>query len=79
MTALVCVRAETDQDIPTWGVEVFKARMNGDSAIPEQRAAMLNERRAFVSPLRFYRWCGLFLMAVGTAIFMWQQWNTGVG
>ncbi len=79
MTALVCARAEMDQDVPTWGVAVFKARMSGDKATPEQHAAMASERQALVSPLRFYRWCGLFLVAAGAAIFIWQQWSTGAG
>ena len=53
-TWLVCTRAELDQDAPTWGTEVFKALMDGCRS-PEQHAAMLEERRAFVSPLRFHR------------------------
>lgn len=73
-TWLVCARAELDQDAPTWGTEVFKARM-GERRSPEQHAAMLEERRAFVSPLRFYRRCGMVLAAVGGAGFIWQQWG----
>ena len=74
LTCLVCIRAEMDQDVPTWGVEVFKARMNTTSS-PEQRAAMHDERMAFVSPLRFYRSCGAALIAIGAAGFIWQQWT----
>jgi len=74
MTWLVCVRAEMDQDTPTWGAEVFRARMGGQGS-PEQRAAMLEERRAFVSPLRFYRRCGIVLAVIGAAGFIWQQWG----
>ena len=73
-TWLVCVAAELDQDAPTWGAEVFKARMN-ERRSPEQQAAMLEERQAFVSPLRFYRRCGMFLAAIGGAGFIWQQWG----
>jgi hypothetical protein len=76
-TALVCVRAEMDQATPTWGTEVFKARMD-QSGSPEQRAALSEERRRFVSPLRFYRWYGIFLVAIGLAGFLWQ-WCSGHG
>lgn len=77
-TWLVCARAEMDQDTPTWGTEVFRARLDRTSS-PEQRAAMLDERRAFTSPLRFYRWCGIFLTIVGLAGFVWQQRLLGRG
>lgn len=73
VTWLVCVRAEMDQDAPTWGTEVFKARMKGGSS-PEQRAAMLEEQHAFTSPLRLYRRSGMFLTFVGLFGFIWQQW-----
>jgi len=72
MTWLVCLRAEMDQDTPTWGVAVFKARMGSQGLPPEQRAATLDERQTFVSPLRFYRWCGIVLVGVGAAGFIWQ-------
>jgi hypothetical protein len=72
-TCLVCVTAELDRNAPTWGVEVFRARLTKPSS-PEQRAAMLDEGRLFVSPLRFYRWCGLFLMLVGEVGFAAQHW-----
>jgi hypothetical protein len=74
-TWLICIKAELDQDVPTWGTEVFKARMDGHRS-PEQRGAMLEERRAFVSPLRFYRRCGMALAAVGAAGFILQQWGS---
>ncbi|HYZ24176.1 MAG TPA: hypothetical protein VE690_18655 [Rhodopila sp.] len=76
MTWLVCTRAELDQDTPTWGVQVFKAKFDSPAS-PEQRAAMTEERHAFVSPLRFYSRCGIFLAAIGAAGFIWQQWNPG--
>ncbi len=71
---LICTLANLNQDAPTWGVEVFRARMSGHGS-PEQRAAMLEERQAFVSPLRFYRWCGIGLALMGAAGFAWQQWR----
>ena len=74
-TWLVCTRAELDQDTPTWSTEVFKARMDGRRS-PEQHAAMLEERRAFTSPLRFYRRCGMVLAAVGAAGFIWEHWGS---
>lgn len=72
---LVCVRAELDQNTSTWGTEVFKTRMN-ERRSPEQHAAMLEDRRAFVSPLRFYRRCGMILAVIGAAGFIWQQWGS---
>ena len=39
----------------------------------EQRAAMFDEKRASLSPLRFYRWCGVVLIVAGAAGFTWQQ------
>ncbi len=59
-TTLVCVMAELDNDVPTWGTEVFRARMDHGRS-PEQRAAHHAERAAFVSPIRFYRNCGITL------------------
>ncbi len=78
MTWLVCLRAEMDHDAPTWGAEVFKAQLERQQYSPEQRASMLEERRVFVSPLRFYRWCGIFLAAVGLIGFVWQNWFKAV-
>ena len=74
-TWLICTMAELDQDAPTWGTEVFKARL-GARRSPEQYAAMLEERQAFVSPLHFHRRCGVILAAVGGAGFVWQQWGS---
>jgi hypothetical protein len=72
MTAFTCVSAELGEDVPTAGVELFKSHMGGGT--PEQRAAMLEEKRGFVAPLRFYKWCGMFLIIVGVAGFIWQQY-----
>ncbi len=74
LTLFICTRLSLDQDAPTWGTEVFKARMANHKS-PEQRAAMVEERRAAVSPLRFYRWCGVLLTVAGAAGFAWQQWQ----
>ena len=73
-TWLVCIRAELNQDAPTWGTEVFKASLD-ERRSPEQHTAMLEERRAFTSQLRFYRRCGMIVAAAGGAGFIWQQWG----
>ena len=73
LTWLICSMARMDQDAPTWGMEVFRARMR-DGGSPEQRAAGSAEREAFLSPLRFYARCGMVLAAVGAAGFCWQLW-----
>lgn len=67
-TLLLCTLFTLNEDVPTWGTEVFRARMD-HPASPEQRAAMAEERRAYLSPLRFYRWCGIVLIAAGAAGF----------
>jgi hypothetical protein len=68
----VCTAVSLYEDAPTWGTEVFKARIAG-RGLPEQRAAMLDEKRASLSPIRFYRWCGVVLVVAGAAGFIWQQ------
>ena len=78
MTCLVCDRAELDRNNPTWGTKVFKAQMDRRHS-PEQRAATMEEDRVFLSPLRFYRWCGVFLMLVGLVGFAVQHWAFSSG
>src|SRR4051812_34159954 len=41
-TLLVCTSFNLHEHAPTWGVEVFKVRMDSHGS-PEQRAAMLDE------------------------------------
>ncbi|MBP0494934.1 hypothetical protein [Roseomonas indoligenes] len=74
LTTLVCVLAELNQDTPTWGIGVFKARMDS-SGSPEQRAAMLADRQTLTSPIRFYRRCGLALVGLGIAGAIFQAWR----
>jgi hypothetical protein len=70
-TLLVCTSFNLHEGTPTWGVEVFKARIDSHGS-PEQRAAMLEGRRADLSPLRFFRRCGAVLLIAGAAGFLWQ-------
>ncbi len=74
MTWLVCTLVALDEAAPTWGAEVFRSRMSG-SGSPEQRAAACAEHDAALSPVRFYRWCGIALVAVGAAGLAWQYWT----
>jgi hypothetical protein len=67
-----CTAMNLYEDAPSWGTEVFKARI-ASAVPPEQRAAMFDEKRASLSPLRFYRWCGVVLLVAGGALFAWQQ------
>jgi hypothetical protein len=39
---------------------------------PEQRAAIAEERARSVAPMRFYRWCGIVLLVIGIAGFVWE-------
>lgn len=71
-TWLVCTLASLNQEVPTWGVNVFKAGMERPRS-PEEREAAHAERQAMLSPLRFYGWCGAFLAAVGIAGAAWQM------
>jgi hypothetical protein len=72
LTLFVCTSIDLREDAPTWGIEVFKARL-ARHGLPEQRFAMLEERGRTVAPLRFYRWCGVALVAAGIAGFVWLQ------
>ena len=74
MTLFVCTQFSLDEEAPSWGAEVFRARMNR-SASPEERAALIERRRANREPLRFYRWYGAVLVAAGVLGFAWQQWR----
>jgi hypothetical protein len=68
----ICTAVNLYEDAPTWGTEVFKARIASHSS-PEQRAGMFDEKRASLSPIRYYRWCGVVLVVAGAAGFTWQQ------
>jgi uncharacterized membrane protein YdcZ (DUF606 family) len=69
---LVCTSLSLHDDIPTGGTEVFRTRMAAHGS-PEQRAAMLDEKRSRLSPLNFYRWCGVVLIVAGMSGFIGQQ------
>lgn len=74
-TWLVCLRAELDQDVLTWGTEVFRAHLE-QRRPSEQREAAKAERHALLSPLRFYARCGMALAAAGLAGVLWQLWTS---
>ncbi len=74
LTLLLCTLFELNAEVPTWGTEVFRARMTTHGS-PEQRAAMREDARATLSPLRFYRWCGAALLLAGGLGLAWQQWR----
>lgn len=70
----VCTSMSLRDETPISGTEVFRARMT-DQKSPEQRAAMHAEKHALLSSLRFYRWCGVALIAAGAAGFARQLWE----
>ena len=74
LTLLVCSQFTLDEHAPTWGARVFAARMAAGGS-PEDRAAAAEARRAALAPIRFYRWCGLFLVTVGCAGVAWGYWR----
>lgn len=73
LTWLICTDLDLGDATPASSVAVFRALMESSRA-PEQRAAEQAERRARLSPLPFYRWCGIVLTVIGAAGFLWQHW-----
>jgi hypothetical protein len=59
----ICTSGELREHSPTSAV--------GRS--PEQQAAIAEERVRSVAPLKFYRWCGIVLLVIGVARFVWEQ------
>jgi len=74
VTTLVCLRAEMSEDVPTWGRAPFEARLTNRGSV-EERTAMAEARSRAVSPLRYYRACGLLLIAAGLAGTVLQLWE----
>ena len=62
----ICTSGELREHSPTLAV--------GRS--PEQRAAIAEERLRSVAPLKFYRWCGIVMLVIGIAGFVWEQWQS---
>jgi hypothetical protein len=75
-TWLICTHLELDDDTPTAGIAVFRARMSPERS-PERRAAVQAERQVRLSPVPFYRWCGIALTVIGAVGFVAQQWMAG--
>ncbi|MGY4802244.1 hypothetical protein ACVMLK_12405 [Teichococcus aerofrigidensis] len=73
LTTLICVRAELAEAVPTWSRAMFESRMRG--APPRGEAALREERRLHRASLRYYRGCGLVLIAAGLAGTLWQIWR----
>jgi hypothetical protein len=73
-TLFVCTRFSLDEDAPMGSIATFHARMQ-TSGSPEERAAREAARAEAMSPLRFYRWCGVVLLVAGVAGFVWQRWH----
>jgi hypothetical protein len=74
LTLFVCVRFSIDEASPTWGTEVFRARMTRPRS-PEQRAADATERAAFAPTIRFCRCCGTVLILAGGVALAYQRWG----
>jgi hypothetical protein len=74
MILSVCTSFQMRDDKPTWGVEVFKARMASPRP-REQHWADAEEKVRVLASLRFYRWCGVALLVAGAAGFIWQLWQ----
>jgi len=78
---VICTHAELDDDTPIASTAAFRARLSPERS-PEHRAAALAGRRLRLSPLRFYRWCGIALTVIGAAGFAWKRrvagWRPGL-
>lgn len=72
MTLFVCTSINLYDDVPNSSPHVLKAQIAHQGS-PEQRAARQEEKQVRLSPLGFYRWCGIGLLAAGVAGFAWQH------
>ena len=68
----ICTAMNLYEDAPSWGTEVFRARIASHGS-PEQRAAMFDEKRASLSPFGFTAGAALCSVVFGAAGFTWQQ------
>ena len=60
----ICTSAELHEQTPTSATESRRS--------PGQRAGIAEERARSVAPLKFYRWCGIVLLVIGIAGFVWE-------
>ena len=67
LTWLICSQAALNQDAPTWGAHVFRARMLRGKGHGDAEDAGL--------PFRFYARCGMAVAAIGGAGSAWQYWR----
>ena len=74
LTTLICVQAELSEDVPTWSRSLFESRAVRPRS-DEERGAGTEARERAISPLRYYRGCGLLLIAAGLLGTVWQLRN----
>jgi hypothetical protein len=74
LTAFICGHAELQNDVPAAGTAIFKSRMERPRSA-EERQARTEEGRSFLASLRFFKWCGLALAAIGIVGFVIQLWS----
>jgi hypothetical protein len=81
IAAVICLRVEADEHNPfVWARADFDAALKSEqvygqnSNSAEQFAVTAAERREFISPFRFVRWCGIAVAAIGAVGFVWRQW-----
>ena len=73
LTWFVCTMMALNEDVPTWGEHVFRARMT-QRARGASRDGPARDSARFVPDVVFYRRCGMGLAAAGAAGFVWQVW-----
>jgi hypothetical protein len=72
-TWLICTHLELEDDTPVSSPAIYRARLQ-QARTPEQRAAATADRQTRLSPLRFYRLCGIALTVIGAGGWAWQYW-----
>jgi hypothetical protein len=70
----ICTSLDLNDDVPNASGGVLRSRFVTQPS-PEQRAATLEEKRVRLSPLGFYRWCGVALLVAGLAGFALERWQ----
>jgi len=77
-TALVGVSAELHEETPSGHVAALRGqRAARESETVEEQASRRHAHQAFLTPLRFYRWCGMALIGFGLTGTMWQLFGAG--
>ena len=77
-TSLVGVGAELHEETPSGHLEALRGQRSArERETVEEQASRRHAHQAFLTPLRFYRWCGVALTGLGLAGTLWQLSGAG--